>query len=126
VVLSFIIVVIERLGDVESHNRRIGTLEKLTEARQLVIHAIPIEKMRRKSWYDKTIIHENGLHDGDLALLYNSKRHKGKLNLIGDGPCIVHHINENKVVLLKTLEGAFLLGYINGSRIKRSHAPILT
>ena len=85
-----------------------------------------IEKMRRKSWYDKTIIHNKDLHDSDLALLYSSKKHKGKLKLTGDGPYVVHHINENGAVLLKNLEGELFLGYINGSQIKSFHVPILT
>jgi len=45
VVPSLRIVVEEGLGDVESHNRRLITKEKLMEARQLVIHAMTIEKM---------------------------------------------------------------------------------
>ena len=56
------IAIIERLGDVESHSRRLTTLEKLTKARQLDIHVMTIEKMRRKAWYDKTI-HNKELHD---------------------------------------------------------------
>ena len=84
-----------------------------------------VEKMRRKAWYDRAIIHSKDLNDGDLALLYGSKKHKGKLKLTGSGPYLVHHMNENGVVLLKTLEGEFFLGYINGSRIKRFHAPSL-
>jgi len=38
VVPSLMILVEERLGDVEPHGRRITTLEKLTKARQLAIH----------------------------------------------------------------------------------------
>ena len=81
-----------------------------------------VEKMRRKAWYDKVIIRGKDLKDGDLALLYGSKKHKGKLKLTRNGPYIVHHINENRVVLLKTLEGELFPGYINGSRIKRFRA----
>jgi len=57
-----------------------------------------------KAWY-KVVIHNKDLKDGDLALLYGSKNHKGKLKIMGNGPYLVHHINENGVVLLKTLEG---------------------
>ena len=93
---------------------------------QLVIHAMIIEKMRRKAWYDKTIIHKKDLDNSDLALLYGLKKHKGKLKLTKDGPYLVHHINENGVVLLKTLGGELFPSYINESWIKRFHAPILT
>jgi hypothetical protein len=103
-----------RLGDVESHSRRLTTLEKLTKSRQLVIHAMTVENMRRKAWYDKTIIHNKELHDGDLALLHNSKKHKEKLKLTRNGPYVVHHINENEAILLKTLECELFPGYING------------
>ena len=120
---SLRIAIEERLGDEESHRKRLTALEKLSEARQLAIHGMMVEKMRRKVWYDQVVIHSKDLKDGDLALLYGSKKHKGKLKLMGNGPYLVHHINENGDVLLKTLEGELLLGYINGSRIKRFHAP---
>ena len=120
---SLRIAIEERLGDEESHKKRLTTLERLSEARQLAIHAMMVEKMRRKAWYDKAIICSKNLRDGDLALLYGSKKHKGKLKLTGNGSYIVHHINENGVVLLKTLEGELFPGYINGSHIKRVHAP---
>ena len=112
----------ERLGDTESLNKRLLTLDKLTESRQLAIHAMAVEKQRRKAWYDKTLRRKE-LHEGDLALLFSSKKHKGKLKLTGDGPYIVHHINENGAVLLKTFEGDLFPGYINGSQLKRFYAP---
>ena len=49
----------------------------------------------------------------DLALLFSSKKHKGKLKFTGMGPYVVHYINDNGAVLLKTLEGELFLGYIN-------------
>lgn len=72
VIPSLRIVVQERLGDVESLNRRLLALEKLIESRQLAIHAMAVEKQRRKPWYDKTL-RKKELHDGDLALLFSSK-----------------------------------------------------
>ena len=122
VIPSLRIAIQERVGDVESHTKRLIALEKLTEARQLAIHAMVVEKQRRKAWYDKTL-RKKELHDGDLALLFNSKKHKGKLILMGIGSYVVHHINDNGAVLLKTLEGELFLGYINGSRLKRFHIP---
>ena len=79
-----------------------------------------VEKHRRKAWYDKTLCKKE-LHDGDLALLFSSKKHKEKLKLTRTGPYVVHHINDNGAVLLKTLEGELFPGYINGSRLKRFH-----
>ena len=102
---SIRIAIEERLGNEESHRKRLTSLERLSEARQLAIHAMIIEKMRRKAWYNKVVIRGKDLKDGELALLYGSKKHKGKLKLTGNGPYIVHHINENGVVLPKTLEG---------------------
>ena len=119
---SLRILVQERLGDIESHAKRLIFLEKLTEACQLAIYAMVVEKWRRKSWYEKTL-RKKKLKDGDLALLYSSKKHKGKLKIMGDGPYVVHHINDNGVVLLKTLEGDLFPGYINGSRLKWFYVP---
>jgi len=81
---SLRIAIEERLGHEESLKKRLTTLEKLSEVRQLAIHAIMVEKMRRKAWYDKGIIRSKDLKDGDLALLYGSKKHKGKLKLTGN------------------------------------------
>ena len=58
-----------RLDDEESLRKRYTVLEKLSEARRLAIHAMRVEKMRRKAWYDRAIIHSKNLSDGDLALL---------------------------------------------------------
>ena len=100
VVPSLRIVVQERLGDVESNTKRLLALEKLTKNRQLAIYVMIVEKRRRKAWYDKTLYRKE-LQDGDLALLFSSKKHKGKLKLTRDDPYVVHHINENGVVMLK-------------------------
>ena len=81
-----------------------------------------VEKQWRKAWYDKTLCKKE-LQDGDLALLFSSKKHKGKLKLTGTGPYVVHHINDNGAVLLKTLEGELFPGYINGSRLKQFYVP---
>ena len=109
VIPSLRIAIHKRLGDVESHTKRLLASEKLTKAHQLAIHAMAVEKQHRKAWYDKTL-HKKELHDGDLALLFSSKKHKGKLKLIGTGHYVVHHINDNGAFLLKTLEGDPFLG----------------
>jgi len=49
VIPSLRIALEERLGDVESHKRRIAALEKLSKARQIAIPAMMVEKMRRKA-----------------------------------------------------------------------------
>ena len=89
---SLRIAIEERLGDEESHRKRLMALERLSEAIQLAIHAMMVENMRRKAWYDKAIIYGKDLKEGNLALLYGSNKHKGKLKLMGNGPYIVHHI----------------------------------
>jgi len=86
------------------------------------MHAMAVEKWRRKAWYDKTL-HQNELHNSDLTLLYSSIKHKGKLKLTRHGPYVVHHINENGVVMLKTLEGELFPGYINEIPLKWFYMP---
>ena len=122
VIPSLRIAIQERLGDIESHAKRLVSLEKLAEARQLAIYAMVVEKWRRKAWCGK-ILQKKELKDGDLALLYSSKKHRGKLKLMGDDPYVVHHINDNSVVLLKNLEGDLFPGYINESRLKWFYIP---
>jgi len=81
-----------------------------------------IKKTRRKARYDKNL-HKKELRDGDLALLFSSKKHNGKLNPIGDSPYVVHYINENGVVMLKTLEGDLFPHHINESFSKLFYVP---
>ena len=69
---SLRIVVYERLGDVESNFSRLVTLEKLSESKQLALHALGAEKLRRKAWHDRNL-RDKKLADGDLVLLYISK-----------------------------------------------------
>ena len=54
---SLRIAIEEKLSDEESLKRRLTSLEKLSKARQLAIHAMRVEKMRRIAWYDRACIH---------------------------------------------------------------------
>lgn len=106
---SLRIVVSERLGDVESQ--------------QLALHALGPEKLCRKAWHDRNL-RDKKLVDGDLVLLFSSKKHKGNLKLTGNGPYIIDHIYPTGTVMLRDLEGNYFLDLINGSRIKKYHCPV--
>ena len=120
---SLRIAISERLGDVESNFSRLVTLEKLSESRQLALHALGAEKLHRKAWHDRNL-RDKKLVDGDLVLLYSSKKHKGKLKLTGNGPYRIDHIYPMGVVMLKDLEGTYFPDLINGSRLKKYYYPM--
>lgn len=121
---SLRIAISERLGDVELNFSRLVTLEKLSKSRQLALHALGAEKLCRKAWHDHNL-HDKNLVDRDLVLLYNSKKHKGKLKLTGNGPYRIDHIYPMGVVMLKDLEGTYFPNVINDSRLKKYYYPML-
>jgi len=62
--------------------------------------------------------------NGDLVLLYISKKQKGKLKLIGNGPYQIDYIYSTRDVMLEDLEGNPFLDFINKSWIKRYHCLV--
>ena len=58
-------------------------------------------------------------------ILYNSKKHKGKLKLIDNGPYQIDHVYLTRVIMLRDLEGIISSDLINESQLKKYYCPIL-
>ena len=92
-------------------------LEKLDEARLLVVLGMFIEKHRHKYSHDQNV-RTNRSIKGDLDLVYTLKKHKRKLMMRRLGPYVINELNTNGTVCLHTLDGETMDIHINVSHLK--------
>ncbi|MCO5581470.1 hypothetical protein L7F22_035355 [Adiantum nelumboides] len=122
-------VAIELQWDGHAMSNRMNELEHLDERRLTAIHAMYVEKRRRKAWYDKNLRVQE-FKEGDLVLLYSLKKDKRKLTPRGLGPYVINTITNGGAVRLETLDSLETLdrqqmaNFINGSRLRRYHEPL--
>ena len=95
-------------------SNRLSELQHLDETRLTAIHAMYVEKCRRKAWHDKNLQLQE-FKEGDLVLLYSLKKDKRKLTPTKLGPYVIMTITNGGVVRLKTLDGQPMANFINGS-----------
>ena len=78
------------------------------------------QKAREKAWQDRHI-QQKVFSEGGLVLLYDSKfpKHLGKFHQHWLGPYMVKEITDGGVVRLFTLCSDIVLGYVNGSHLKK-------
>ena len=95
---------------------RLSELTNLEERRLTTVHAMYVEKHRRKAWYDKNLRFQE-FKEGDLVLLYTLKKNKRKLTPRGLGPFFINTITNGGDVRLETLDGEQMTNFINGSRL---------
>jgi hypothetical protein len=78
-----------------------------------------VQKEREKAYHDKHI-KNNTFRQGDMVLVYDSKfiKHPGKFKMNWLGPYEVSYVTEGGVAQLKTLNGEWKEGLVNGSRLK--------
>ncbi|MCO5577321.1 hypothetical protein L7F22_031149 [Adiantum nelumboides] len=79
-------------------------LEHLDERRLTAIHAMYVEKRRRKAWHDKNLRVQE-FKEGDLVLLYSLKKDKRKLTPRCLGPYVINTITNGGAIRLETLDG---------------------
>ena len=84
----------------------------------LRLDAKPSEQ-RQKARHDQHI-RVRPSKEGRLVLLYDSKlyKHLGKLKTPWLGPYRIAHITDAGVVKLQKLDGTYVVGMVNGSRLK--------
>jgi hypothetical protein len=77
------------------------------------------QKEREKAYHDRHI-KRKAFKKGDLVLLYDNKfmKHPGKFRIHWLGPFEVAYVTEGGFVQLKTLNGEWKEGFVNGSRLK--------
>lgn len=105
---------------VESVERRLEEVEELEEARAEALQQTRNIQEKRKEKFDEKVPEDNGITEGGMVLLYDSrlKTFPGKLQTRWVGPFLVHKVYGNGSLQLKELTGALLATRTNGSRVK--------
>ena len=109
--------------DGHAMSNRLSELQHLDERRLTAVHAMYVEKRRRKAWHDKNLRLQE-FKEGDLVLLYTLKKNKRKLTPRGLGPYVINTITNGGAVRLETLDGESMANFINGSRLRRYNEPL--
>ena len=81
-------------------SNRLLELQNLDETRLTAVHAMYVEKRRRKAWHDRDLRLQD-FKEGDLVLLYSLKKDKRKLTPRGLGPYVIMTITNGGAVDLK-------------------------
>jgi hypothetical protein len=116
---SLRIVAFTDMDDPGTIQERLARLVELEEDILIVGFHQPVQKEREKAYHDRHI-KKKAFKQGDLVLVYNNKfiKHPGKFRTHCLGPYEISHIIEGGVVQLKTLNGEWKEGLVNGSRLK--------
>jgi hypothetical protein len=98
---------------------RLAQLVELEEDKFIAGFHQQVQKEREKACHDRHI-KKKAFKQGDLVLLYDSKfmKHPGKFKTHWLGPFEVAYVTEGGVAQLKTLNGEWKEGLVNGSRLK--------
>jgi hypothetical protein len=94
-------------------------LVELEEDRFIARFHQQVQKEREKAYHDRHI-KKKALRQGDLVLLYDSKfiKHPGKFRMHWLGPYDIAYVTEGGFAQLKTLNGEWKEGLVNGSWLK--------
>jgi hypothetical protein len=107
------------MDDTDVVQDRLAQLLELEEDRFIAGFHQQVQKEREKAYHDKHI-KRKAFKQGDLVLLYDNKfmKHPGKFRTHWLGPFEVSYVTEGGDVQLKTLNGEWKEGLVNGSRLK--------
>ena len=91
---------------------------------QALLHSEVIQ-LQRKIWHDRHL-KEKQFQQGHWALLYDSryKDFKGKLRTRWLGPYTVEKCNDNRSVLIQTIDEESIPMLVNGHRLKIYRKPL--
>jgi hypothetical protein len=98
---------------------RLSQLVELEEDKFIAGFHQQVQKEREKAYHDKHI-KKRAFKQGDPVLVYDSKfmKHLGKFRMHWIRPYEVTYVTEGGVVQLKTLNGEWKEGLVNGSQLK--------
>jgi hypothetical protein len=107
------------MDDTDIVQDKLAQLLELEEDRFIIGFHQQVQKEREKYYHDKHI-RRKAFKQGDLVLLYESKFMKNpwKFRTHWLGPFEVSYVIEGGVLQLKTLNGEWKEGLVNGSRLK--------
>jgi hypothetical protein len=107
------------MDDIGVVQERLTQLVELEEDRFIAGFHQQVQKEREKAYHDMHI-KKKSFKQGDLVLVYDNKfmKHPGKFITHWMGPYEVAYVMEGGAVQLKTLNGEWKEGLVNGSRLK--------
>jgi hypothetical protein len=116
---SLRIVAFTDMDDIGAVRERLAQLVELEEDRFIVGFHQQVQKEREKAYHDKHI-KKKVFKKGDLVLVYDSKsmKHPGKFRMHCLGPYEISYVTEGGAAQLKTLNGEWKEGLVNGSQLK--------
>jgi hypothetical protein len=107
------------MDDTGTIHERLPQLVELEEDRFIAGFHQQVQKEREKAYHDRHI-KKKAFKQGDLVLVCDSKfmKHPGKFRTHWLGPYEIAYVTEGGVVQLKTLNGEWKEGLVNGSQLK--------
>jgi hypothetical protein len=113
------IVSFTNIDDTSIVRERLSQLVELEEEKFIAGFHQQVQKEREKSYHDR-YIKNNTFKQGDLVLVYGSKfiKHPGKFRMHWLWPYEIAYVTEGGVAQLKTLNGEWKEGLVNGSQLK--------
>jgi hypothetical protein len=107
------------MDDTSIVKNKLMQLVELEEDRFIAGFHQQVQKEREKAYHDKHI-KKKAFKQGDLVLVYDSKfiKHPGKFKTHWMGPYEVAYVTKGGYVKLKTLNGEWKEGLVNGSQLK--------
>jgi hypothetical protein len=107
------------MDDTRVVQERLAQLVELEEDIFIAIFHQQVQKEREKAYHNRHI-KKKTFKQGDMVLVYDSKflKHLGKFRTHWLGPFEVVYVKEGGAAQLKTLNGEWKEGLVNGSRLK--------
>jgi transposase InsO family protein len=116
---SLRIVAFTNMDDTRFVQKRLTQLVELEEDRFIARFHQQVQKEREKAYHDRHI-KKKAFRQGDIVLVYDNKfiKHLGKFRTHWLGPYEIVYVTEGGVTQLKTLNGEWKEGLVNGSWLK--------
>ena len=109
----------------QAQAKRLQQINELDEIRISALQHTTLIQQQRAKWHD-TLIKENIFHEGDWALLYDSRFQDfpGKLQTRWLRPYEIQKMYDNGTIKLATIDGSWHSFMVNGHRVRLYHKPL--
>jgi len=109
----------------EAQVNRLHQINELDEIRLSALQHTTLIQQQREKWHD-SLIKKNIFHEGDWALLYDSRFQDfpGKLQTIWLGPYEINEVHDNGTLTLATIDGSGYSFKVNGHQVCLYHKPL--
>lgn len=109
----------------EAQINRLHQINELDEIRLLALQHMALIHQQKTKWHD-ALIKRKIFHEGDWALLYDSRFQDfpGKLQTRWLGPYKIQKLHDNGTITLATIDGYSYSFKANGHRVWIYHKPL--